>query len=175
MPEKSERVKTGFSLRKDLVKAVRLLAIDENVDVNTLLEEGMQLLLMSRARAVPDSPSGYQRTRRRRDKSKDILPITIYQLSDPRTNQIRYVGYTEDFERRNRDYAVGLPHSRALDRWLTELRTLGLQPLMTPLESFQGTTEEALQRETSWINTFTRQGIRLLNAQKHRTKRPDIA
>ncbi|MGH2479706.1 MAG: GIY-YIG nuclease family protein [Ktedonobacteraceae bacterium] len=167
MPEHDERVKTGFSLRNDLLKAVRLLAIDEDVDVNALLEEGMQLLLKSRAITLPDIANERPQLTRRRDKSKDVLPITIYQLRDPRTNQICYVGYTEDYARRSRDYAVGLPHSRALDRWLTELRALGLQPLMEALESFEGTIEEALQRETYWINTFTRQGIRLLNAQKH--------
>jgi hypothetical protein len=178
MPGEEERVKTGFSLRKDLLKEVKLLAIDEDVDVNTLIEEGMQLLLRSRSLTVPGNPTGHQQAGRRRDKRKDILPITIYQLADPRTNQICYVGYTEDYARRSRDYAVGLPHSRALDRWLTELRALGLQPLMTPLETFEGTIEDALQRETYWINQFTRQGIRLLNAQKHRSKSPprsDIA
>lgn len=45
------RMKTGFTLRKDLLKAVKRLAVEEEVDINVLLEEGMQLVLDSRAHA----------------------------------------------------------------------------------------------------------------------------
>ncbi|TMC15904.1 MAG: hypothetical protein E6J34_20755 [Chloroflexi bacterium] len=44
----AERVKTGFTLRKDLLKDVKRLAVEEETDINTLLEEGMRLVLESR-------------------------------------------------------------------------------------------------------------------------------
>lgn len=43
-----ERVKTGFTLRKDLLKDVKRLAVEEETDINNLLEEGMRLVLESR-------------------------------------------------------------------------------------------------------------------------------
>jgi hypothetical protein len=46
--EEVQRMKTGFTLRKDLLKSVKRLAVEEEVDINVLLEEGMQLLLDSR-------------------------------------------------------------------------------------------------------------------------------
>src|SRR5215472_4161650 len=43
-----ERIKTGFTLRKDLLKDVKRLAVEEETDINNLLEEGMRLVLESR-------------------------------------------------------------------------------------------------------------------------------
>lgn len=168
MAEEGKRIKTGFSLRTDILKAIRHLAVEEDTDINLLIEEGMQLLLASHSLVGSSSGSSHQESRPRRQRKQSPLPITVYCLSDPRTNQVCYVGYTIDVERRRRDYEKGLPHSRALTRWLTELRQLHLRPLLTPVESFEGTLEEALQRETHWMNKLRREGAPLLNAQEHR-------
>jgi hypothetical protein len=96
--------------------------------------------------------------------------FTIYQLVDPRDNQPRYVGCTEDFERRRLDYLNGPPHSKALRRWFSELNSLNLSPLMIPLESLEGTIEDALKRELYWIRRLIAGGAVLLNAQGNSAK-----
>lgn len=98
------------------------------------------------------------------------MAFTIYQLIDPRDNQPRYVGYTEDFVRRQRDYVSGPPHSKNLLEWFAELHTLNFQPLMVPLEMIEGTVEKALQREAYWIKKLIDAGAVLLNAQGNSTK-----
>lgn len=87
----------------------------------------------------------------------------FYQLVDPRDNLPFYVGQTLDFERRRKDYLSGKGHSKPLDRRLKELEQAGLQPMMQELESRECTTDEALDRETYWIQHLSDQGIQLLN------------
>src|SRR5260370_40672468 len=86
----------------------------------------------------------------------------IYQLIDPRDQQPRYVGVTEDTIRRFSDYLQG-SHSRSLSRWRDELSFLNLTPIMQELEQIEGTREEAEARERHWIRTFLAQGVTLFN------------
>jgi hypothetical protein len=45
---KSGRIKTGYSLDRNLIKQARRLALDEEVDVNDLIEEALRLLFEER-------------------------------------------------------------------------------------------------------------------------------
>jgi len=55
----------------------------------------------------------------------------IYALHDPRDWSIRYVGKSNNPERRHRRPRS---HSRRLQNFLTELRALGLQPRFSILQ-----------------------------------------
>lgn len=87
----------------------------------------------------------------------------IYQLVDPRDQQPRYVGITDNTIRRFKDYLHGVPHSRPLSRWLNELTYYNLTPMMEELEQIEGTREEAEVRERHWIRTCLAEGVQLLN------------
>lgn len=47
---KKERIKTNFSLDKDLLKKIKHLAVEEEVNYNELIEEGMARVLKARSR-----------------------------------------------------------------------------------------------------------------------------
>ncbi len=48
--KKSVRMKTGFSLDRDLIRRAKFLALSENKDVNDLIEEGLRKVLEERER-----------------------------------------------------------------------------------------------------------------------------
>lgn len=61
----------------------------------------------------------------------------IYVLKDPRTNEIRYVGYSCNAKQRFQHHlwdAENRRHNYYKDRWLRSLLKLGLKPVMTTIE-----------------------------------------
>lgn len=59
----------------------------------------------------------------------------IYGLIDPRTNQIRYVGKTNNLKQRLFDHTRRSKHKNTYkDKWICSLIDIGLKPLMTILE-----------------------------------------
>lgn len=85
----------------------------------------------------------------------------IYALSDPRTSDIRYVGWSLNPHKRLKAHINqakrGGTHK---SHWIQQLMAEGLRPLMHIVESGTGDYEEAERR---WIAYYKNQGYRLTN------------
>lgn len=87
----------------------------------------------------------------------------IYGLKDPRTDEIRYIGKTNDCVVRLKYHRghckTGTTHK---DNWLVGLKAAGYEPDMVVLEETQ-TDPQAYEREQYWIEYGRHQGWRLTN------------
>lgn len=90
------------------------------------------------------------------------MPYFIYQLTDPRDNEARYIGLSVDPERRYREHLSGLYSTEPMLQWLNELETMQISPIMVVLEEVE-TLENARERELTWIKIRLDQGGKLLN------------
>ena len=90
-----------------------------------------------------------------------LIVTAIYGLTDPRTGLIRYVGKSENPEKRLKGH---LRDRRKCHRvsWLQSLTALGLRPGLTILEEIDD--ENWQDAERKWIKHFREQGIRLTNS-----------
>ena len=50
-PATPERIRRGYSLRKDLIRECKRIAFEEDRAINEVLEEGLQMVINSRKRA----------------------------------------------------------------------------------------------------------------------------
>jgi predicted GIY-YIG superfamily endonuclease len=62
------------------------------------------------------------------------LTYTVYALTDPRDNDIRYIGITYDPDRRLKEHLSSSDSNVLKGKWANELRQLGLTPRMQLLE-----------------------------------------
>lgn len=86
----------------------------------------------------------------------------IYSLSDPRTNQVRYIGKTNNPSARLSGH-ISYSVTGEKSRWIAELKAIGLRPIMNILEE---TTEEQWSvREQHWIAKTKESNCALLNIQ----------
>jgi len=83
----------------------------------------------------------------------------IYALSDPRTEQVRYVGKTVRLDARVKDHLRDRGTNRKA-RWLTALVAAGLEPLVTVL---QRGTDDWQAAECAWIAHYRAAGADLTN------------
>ncbi len=89
------------------------------------------------------------------------MPIIIYTLNDPRNNQIRYVGKTEQkFSYRLNGHLQDVGRCHRVN-WINELKALGLKPLIKQLEIVRG--DNWKDRERFWIKKFRELGFNLTN------------
>ena len=90
----------------------------------------------------------------------------IYILSDPRTNQVRYVGKSENsLYARLKDHLHpkrGLTLKDHCHRWLNELVSSGFEPGAKVIE-WVSCPENLLDRETFWIRKYRNDGSPLTN------------
>lgn len=92
-------------------------------------------------------------------------PQFIYALRDPRTNQIRYVGKSNNPTVRCKNHMhEGGFHNKAKRQWAEELRKQNLRPSIEILE--ECTSQNWKNRETYWIKTLRLEGHALLNIAK---------
>jgi hypothetical protein len=88
--------------------------------------------------------------------------VYIYVLKDPRDKRIRYVGKTNNIDRRYEQHLYnrneGNPHK---DRWITNLQAKGLKPLIEIIEECNG--EDWRDREIYWIDKCRCDGEDLIN------------
>jgi len=84
----------------------------------------------------------------------------IYALIDPRTDKIRYVGKSNNPQKRLCSHL-----SKTIDtpkgRWITELKELSLQPIMEILEEVAA--DDWSDKEKQWIRKLTTEGCNLTN------------
>jgi hypothetical protein len=85
----------------------------------------------------------------------------IYALHDPRDWSMRYVGKTKNPERRLRDHMTRRSHSRSLQRFINELRALGIKPRLTIL--CECSAEQSAAWERFWISTVRAVEEKLVN------------
>lgn len=88
---------------------------------------------------------------------------TVYALSDPRTNQIRYIGITSNHPvERLTQHMKRKGGNGPKNSWIDELRKFGEKPCVISLE-YTETKQEALACEGFWISMAVRFGWPLTN------------
>jgi predicted GIY-YIG superfamily endonuclease len=96
-----------------------------------------------------------------------VINWVIYILKNPRTNEVRYVGWTSKKNPKvrlsmHRYEAVRHPHKTHKTAWLLSLVSIGLEPLMEIIESGTGNGWDEAERR--WIAHYRANGARLVNA-----------
>jgi predicted GIY-YIG superfamily endonuclease len=91
----------------------------------------------------------------------------VYELVDPRTNDVAYVGITDNPNRRFQAHLSDTETNDEKRMWIEQLRSENLEPRMRILETVE-TREEAFQREKYWIRHYIEQGKFLINISLHR-------
>ena len=91
------------------------------------------------------------------------MTVYIYALSDPITNEIRYVGKTINLKQRLKYHTcVSLRDHRSA--WIKSLRARGLKPQMDILEAIENSDDNDWQEyECFWIKYLSFIGCRLCN------------
>jgi predicted GIY-YIG superfamily endonuclease len=93
------------------------------------------------------------------------MKAMIYVLIDPRTNEVCYVGKSNDVERRYNDHLHN-PNSKKMEQWIKELAQIRLKPLLKVIEVIEATDPlEILACEAYWISTYLAKSAPLLNSQ----------
>ena len=93
------------------------------------------------------------------------MDVFIYALSDPRTNEIRYVGKTVDINRRITSHlSSSSKRNTYKDNWIQSLLSIGLKPIVDVLESFYDDDGFKWQEaERWWISYLKYIGCNLTN------------
>jgi predicted GIY-YIG superfamily endonuclease len=87
----------------------------------------------------------------------------VYALSDPRTNEVRYVGCTSDLKSRYSAHLMINQEKNVVKKaWIGELKSLGLRPLVVTLEDGYN-KKTAHDREACWIARYLTEGAPLVN------------
>jgi len=89
--------------------------------------------------------------------------VSIYTLVDPRDGTVRYVGMSNNPQKRlQQHYSGGYAAAAAVKDWIRELRALETKPLLFIVEEVDN-YDTAWRRETYWINFFLAEGEPLVN------------
>ena len=88
--------------------------------------------------------------------------VSVYQLLDPRTGSVRYVGYSSDPRRRFANHACDAAETHKA-RWIRALQRDGLTPVLAILCVVE-TAEEAKRIEVALIARLRAVGANLTNA-----------
>jgi len=91
---------------------------------------------------------------------KDI--VYIYSLSHPITQNVAYVGKTDNLNRRYKQHCYGNIKNLNLSNWIKNLHDEGLQPIMSIIETCSQINWE--EREKYWISYYGLEN--LLNIQE---------
>jgi DNA-binding XRE family transcriptional regulator len=94
------------------------------------------------------------------------MAYSIYTLSDPRNNMIRYVGISENpYRRYGNHLSLAISETTPKNSWIAELMDNELLPTLTIIERGLDRSN-ALDREDSWIKFYTKQYGPLLNVSE---------
>lgn len=91
-------------------------------------------------------------------------PAYIYLLSDPRTNEVRYVGKTCDPKRRFWDH-IGTRFKTHSAKWVRSLLNDGVRPTLEVIEEFDDHDSRWEEAERFWICTLRFLGVNLTNQE----------
>jgi len=93
----------------------------------------------------------------------------IYALKEPDTNEIRYIGQTDNLKRRYNQHITkcyninSKQYATHKNCWLRKLLDNNLTPIMDVIEEVE-TLEISNQRERFWIEKLTNEGVNLTNS-----------
>lgn len=97
------------------------------------------------------------------------MKITIYTLTDPITNEIRYIGRTKKEILKYRLVEHLSPsssnHNTYKKNWIKKLKKLNLIPTIEELEVLETSWEESHTIEKYWIQQFMCWGFKLVNLE----------
>lgn len=116
------------------------------------------------AGAVLLPPSGMTRKVGSPVPAKATTPAYIYVLCDPDTNEVRYVGKTDNPYRRFHVHLADCDSGNSyVKRWVRSLKRQGKRPVMTTIEFCDHASWA--DRERYWIAQYRSDGARLTNTQ----------
>lgn len=87
--------------------------------------------------------------------------VLIYALRDPRDGSVRYVGKTDNLERRLKHHIATRREKNVRGAWLCELHAAGLSPVMVVLQEVSA--ERWQHAERRWIRRLAERAQGLLN------------
>lgn len=87
----------------------------------------------------------------------------IYVLLDPRDHYTAYVGCSKNPNRRLSYHLSHYVYNPLLAEWFTELKALGLRPLLREIQCVAD--EDAFCAEREWIGYYVSHNFRVLNLQ----------
>jgi len=93
----------------------------------------------------------------------------IYSLSDPNTNEIRYIGQTDNINRRYNDHLANTINENSTEynthksRWIRKLMLNNLYPIISIIET-TNTLIDSNIREKFYIKKLTDEGVKLTNS-----------
>lgn len=91
------------------------------------------------------------------------MATLIYTLTDPRTNEVRYVGKTvKTLEQRLIAHTGDTRKNTHRRNWIIQLRRLGLRPLISLIETVAD-DGDWVAAERFWIAHYRKQGAKLTN------------
>ena len=85
----------------------------------------------------------------------------VYALAEPTTNEIRYVGITNNLNVRFWNH-MNSDEGNLKSNWILQLKGKGLKPTLIVLDRIE-TKKEALKKESDLIITYKKQGLDILN------------
>jgi hypothetical protein len=93
------------------------------------------------------------------------VPVFVYALKDPRTNEFRYVGQSANLDARLIAHIGNLVfQTEAKEKWIDELRSLGLKPDLEILEEIPKKRRFLAEIiEIDWIDKLLVAGHELFN------------
>lgn len=83
------------------------------------------------------------------------MTVLIYSLSDPETNQLRYVGKTIDLKARMATHLSDRRHVKR-NMWIRSMASRGVLPLMEELEVVKNSNDEDWQEVERWWIAYLR-------------------
>jgi len=89
----------------------------------------------------------------------------IYELYDPRTDIVGYVGITTDPNDRYKQHLGMIDGNRYKNSWISSILADSIKPGMRIREVIENDDERAFLAEKYWINFYLEQGIKLTNIQ----------
>jgi hypothetical protein len=87
--------------------------------------------------------------------------VYLYALKDPITQEVRYVGQSNQPLRRLAEHLTDHQNNQAKAAWIEDLRSQNKEPLIEILEEVQG--KDTPEREVWWIAHYQWQGHHLTN------------
>jgi|ERR1035437_98977 group I intron endonuclease len=91
-----------------------------------------------------------------------VKNISIYTLSDPDTNLVRYVGVSENVDRRFKEHMTEKRHNTYRLNWINKLKRSNKEPIMEIIED-NLTMNAAFELEIHYIKLFKSLGAKLTN------------
>ena len=89
----------------------------------------------------------------------------VYALIDPRETSVRYVGMTNDLTERYIAHLRCTEVNEAKNKWIEQLRRVGLVPMCRTLQVCNG-EREAREAERQWIAAFLELDEPLCNSER---------